>query len=172
MAIIDVKTVKQVSAKTLSSAFKKNNNQRLVLSISALYHSVVNANIDFVAGWQRTDTTMLDTTLRQLMPVAWVKGDETKGTRAGYKFSKAKAAEVQKELNVEFQNESFESFVVKVLDYWNLHSDKVKTKELTLEESQEAMRKRGKYLVKAWADSGIPLGELELLIKQAREGKL
>ena len=172
MAIIDIKTIKQVSIKTLSSAFKKNNNQRLVLTISALYHSVVNANVDFVAGWNRTDTTMLDATLRPLFPVSWVKGDEAKGTRAGYKFSKAKAEEVQKTLSVEFQTESFDSFVVKVLDYWNLNSDKVKTKELTLEESQEAMRKRGKSLVKAWADSGIPLGELEIMIKQAREGKL
>ena len=172
MAIIDVKTVKQVSVKTLSSAFKKNNNQRLVLSISALYHSVVNANIDFMSVWQRTDTTMLDTTLRTLMPVAWVKGDEAKGTRAGYKFNKTKAEDVQKILDVQFQTESFESFVVKVLDYWNQHSDKVKTKELTLEESQEAMRKRMKSLVVAWMNSGIPLGELEILIKQAREGKI
>lgn len=172
MAIIDVKTVKQVSVKTLSSAFKKNNNQRLVLTISALYHSVVNANVDFVVGWTRTDTTMLDATLRPLFPVAWVKGDEAKGTRAGYKFSKAKAEEVQKTLEVQFQTETFESFVVKVLDYWNQHSDKVKAKELTLEESQEAMRKRGKSLVKAWMNSGIPLGELEILIKQAREGKI
>lgn len=172
MAIIDVKTVKQVSVKTLSSAFKKNNNQRLILTISALYHSVVNANVEFISSWQRTDTTMLDATLRPLFPVAWTKGDESKGIRAGYKFNKAKAAEVQALLTVTFQTESFESFVVKVLDYWNQHSDKVKTKELTLEESQEAMRKRGKSLVKAWADSGIPLGELELMIKQAREGKL
>ena len=172
MAIIDAKTIKQVSVKTLSSAFKRNNNQRMVLTISALYHSVINANVEFISSWQRTDTTMLDATLRPLFPVAWTKGDEAKGIRAGYKFSKTKAEEVQKTLSVEFQTESFESFVTKVLDYWNLHSDKVKAKELTLEESQEAMRKRGRSLVKAWADSGIPLGELELLIKQAREGKL
>ena len=172
MAIIDAKTVKQVSVKTLSSAFRKNNNQRLVLTISALYHSVVNANVEFISNWQRTDTTMLDATLRPLFPVAWTKGDEAKGTRACYKFNKAKAEEVQTLLSVQFQTESFESFVTKVLDYWNQHSDKVKAKELTLEESQEAMRKRGKSLVKAWADSGIPLGELELLIKQAKKGKL
>lgn len=61
--------VKLVKVGSLNAAFRKNANQKIALTISALYHAVVHGNVAFADDWQRSDATMLDAVLRPLFPM-------------------------------------------------------------------------------------------------------
>ena len=81
--------VKLVKVGSLNTAFRKNTNQKIALTISALYHAVVHGNVAFADDWQRTDATMLDAVLRPLFPMSY----SNKGKK--YSFNGVKAKEVQ-----------------------------------------------------------------------------
>ena len=68
--------VKLVKVGSLNTAFRKTTNQKIALTISALYHAVVYGNVAFVDDWQRTDATMLDAVLRPLFPMTYSSKDK------------------------------------------------------------------------------------------------
>ena len=68
--------VKLVKVGSLNTAFRKNANQKVALTISALYHAVVHGNVAFADDWQRADATMLDAVLRPLFPMAFSNKDK------------------------------------------------------------------------------------------------
>lgn len=158
--------VKLVKVGSLNTAFRKNMNQKLALTISALYHAVVHGNVAFSDDWKRTDAVMLDAVLRPLFPMTFSNKDSK------YSFSGVKAKEVQAHLNVEFQKEDFASFAEKVLKFYSTNEKQTKKKELAAVDVAGDLEKAAKALVKKFMASGVSLDALKTAIVLAEKGEL
>lgn len=158
--------VKLVKVGSLNTAFRKNMNQKLALSISALYHAVVHGNVAFADDWQRTDAVMLDAVLRPLFPMTFSSKDKK------YSFSGVKAGEVQAHLNVMFQQESFESFAEKVLKFYSANEKQTKKKELSASDVAGDLEKAARALVKKFLKEDVSLDALKTAIVLAEKGEL
>ena len=157
--------VKLVKVGSLNTAFRKNANQKVALTISALYHAVVHGNVAFADDWQRTDATMLDAVLRPLFPMTFSNKDK-------YSFNGVKATEVQAHLNVEFQKEDFSSFAEKVLAFYSANEKQTKKKELSASDVAGDLEKAAKALVKKFMANGVSLDALKTAIVLAEKGEL
>lgn len=158
--------VKLVKVGSLNTAFRKNANQKVALTISALYHAVVHGNVAFADDWQRTDATMLDAVLRPLFPMSYSNKDKK------YSFNGVKAKEVQEHLNVEFQKEGFASFAEKVLAFYSANEKQTKKKELAAVDVAGDLEKAAKALVKKFMANGVSLDALKTAIVLAEKGEL
>lgn len=158
--------VKLVKVGSLNTAFRKNMNQKLSLTISALYHAVVHGNVAFADDWQRTDAVMLDAVLRPLFPMTFSNKDKK------YSFSGVKAEEVQAHLNVEFQKEDFTSFAGKVLKFYSANEKQTKKKELSASDVAGDLEKAAKALVRKFLSNGVSLDALKTAIVLAEKGEL
>lgn len=158
--------VKLVKVGSLNTAFRKNMNQKLSLTISALYHAVVHGNVAFSDEWQRTDAVMLDAVLRPLFPMRFNNKDKK------YSFDGVKSEEVQAHLGVQFQTEEFSTFVEKVLRFYNTNEKQAKKKELTAADVAGDLAKAAKALVKKFVNSGVSLDALKTIIVMAEKGEL
>ena len=157
--------VKLVKVGALNTAFRKNANQKVALTISALYHAVVHGNVAFADDWQRTDATMLDAVLRPLFPMSYSKYKK-------YTFNGVKAKEVQAHLDVEFQKEDFPSFAEKVLKFYSANEKQTKKKELSASDVAGDLEKAAKALVKKFMANGVSLDALKTAIVLAEKGEL
>lgn len=158
--------VKLVKVGALNAAFRKNMNQKLALTISALYHAVVHGNVAFADDWQRSDVTMLDAVLRPLFPMSYSNKDKK------YSFSGVKAKEVQEHLNAEFQKEDFPAFAEKVLAFYSANEKQTKKKELSASDVAGDLEKAAKALVKKFLSNGVSLDALKTAIVLAEKGEL
>lgn len=158
--------VKLVKVGSLNTAFRKNMNQKLALTISALYHAVVHGNVAFADDWQRTDAVMLDAVLRPLFPMTFSNKDKK------YSFSGVKAGEVQALLGVEFQKEEFSAFAEKVLGFYSSNEKQTKKKELSASDVAGDLEKAAKALVKKFLSNGVSLDALKTAIVLAEKGEL
>lgn len=158
--------VKLVKVGSLNTAFRKNANQKVALTISALYHAVVHGNVAFADDWQRSDATMLDAVLRPLFPMSYSNKDKK------YSFNGVKAQEVQAHLNVEFQKEDFSAFAEKVLAFYSANEKQTKKKELASVDVAGDLEKAAKALVKKFMANGVSLDALKTAIVLAEKGEL
>lgn len=161
---------KPVSVKSIKSQLMKAEHLRRDVTISALFHALCKANIAWAEGWTRLDSALLDGTLRGLCPTRYVESNEAKGIRASYQYNKDKAIKVLAELGVE-RDVEFSVFYSVLLAYWEKNNGKRKEQELSLDDQQEQMRNQMARLLKKWLDSGISLGEVEVMLKRARAGQ-
>lgn len=158
--------VKLIKVGSLNTAFRKNTNQKIALTISALYHAVVHGNVAFADDWQRTDATMLDAVLRPLFPMTYSNKDKK------YSFNGVKAKEVQEKLGVEFQKEEFPAFVEKVLGFYSANEKQTKKQELAAVDVAGDLEKAAKALVKKFLSNGVSLDALKTAIVLAEKGEL
>lgn len=158
--------VKLVKIGSLNTAFRKNANQKVALTISALYHAVVHGNVAFADDWQRSDATMLDAVLRPLFPMSY----SSKAKK--YAFNGVKAKEVQAHLNVEFKKEDFPAFAEKVLAFYSANEKQTKKKELSVSDVAGDLEKAAKALVKKFMREGVSLDALKTAIVLAEKGEL
>lgn len=158
-------TVKNIKAQLI-----KAETLRRDVTISALFHSLCKSNIAWADGWTHLDTALLDGTLRTMVPARWMEGNEAQGTRSQYKFSKDKAIKALETLGVA-RDVEFPEFYAAALAYWEANSGKRKEQELSLDQEQDKMRGQMARLLGKWLESGMSLGEVEIMLKRARAGQ-
>lgn len=149
--------VKFTKVAAIAKGIRAVATQRRDLTISALFHALVNANISFMADMQREDAALFDNTLRTLLPVKFEK------KAGGYVFDKVKAEKVRLDLGIEFQAAEWDAVADKLLAVWLKGNKAENSKEL---DAQEKRLKAGKgvsrELEKALA-AGLSVHEIEVL---------
>lgn len=157
--------IKLVKVAQINAELRKVEHKKLAVTISALYHAIVFGNVAFMDGWRRTDATLLDATLRALMPVSYTRD-------AKYVHNSARAQAVQEKLGIQFQLCSFEEFTVQVMAYYTTASTKVKKAELDAAAIGESLQKSAIALIKKFQANGVSLDAIKTAIILAEKGEL
>ncbi|UMW87783.1 hypothetical protein OY1_02 [Vibrio phage OY1] len=164
------KAPKLTSVKQIRTQLIKAETMRRNVTISALYHALVKSNVAWMDNWSRTDAAMLDATLRVLCPTKWVKPDASKGIKGHYKRDTKKADEIMGKLGVN-REMTYPEFYPILEQYWLENSEKKKSEELTLDQKQGKLKGQMARLLGQWAEAGLSYGEVETMLKRARDGK-
>lgn len=157
-----------VKVRSIDTELRKVEHKRLTVSISALYHALIHANVSYMDKWQRTDAVMLEPALRGCFPVRFDK----KSNR--YLFDGNKARAWQESLGVTFQAEQFDTFAAKVLEFYRSTEQQAKAQDLEANPTElKASCVQGAVrLCKRFADSGVSLDVLASVLELARRGEL
>lgn len=157
--------IKLVRVTQINAELRRVEHRKLAVTISALYHAIVFGNVSFMDGWKRTDATLLDATLRALMPVSYTKD-------AKYVHNSAKAKDVQEKLNIQFQLCGFAEFTARVMAYYTTASTQVKRAELDAAAIGESLQKSAIALIKKFQANGVSLDAIKTAIILAEKGEL
>ena len=157
-----------VKVGSIDTELRKVEHKRLAVTISALYHALIHANVSYMDKWERSDAVMLEPALRGCFPVRFDK----KSSR--YLFDANKAKAWQESLSVAFQSELFDTFAAKVLEFYRSKEQQAKQQDLEANpaEVKASCVDSAVRLCKRFADSGVSLDVLASVLELARRGEL
>ena len=158
-------TIKAYTVTSIRTSIMKLDTQRRDITISALFHALVNNNVSYLKGMKQTDAAAFDSTLRALIPATW----QRKGMF--WQFNHDKKAQSLTKLGIEStEGMTFELFADTVLVYWTEHQQATKKAELTAQEEHDSAAKAfNRYLESAYS-KGLTVSEMEtmfILFKKA-----
>lgn len=126
---------KLAPVKSLLDSLRKADYVRRDLTISALYHAMINNNVAFLDNAEQHDLALLDGTVKKFFPVNMIKND--KKEFVGFKYSKELNIKFKTELNIPDYKDNkieWEEFYIIMLAYWEKNHVKAKKNQLTAEE--------------------------------------
>lgn len=161
---------KLVTVKNVLTQLVKAEYLRRDVTIAALYHTMVHGNIAWAEQFTREHAALLDGALRQVFPIVWDKGNESKGMKAHYRLAKI---EKRDQMRAEFgatREMSWEDFYELALAYWMKHEKEQKRKELSADDMKDAAIKGMARAITKWAEMGMAYDDILVMVERARKG--
>jgi len=156
------KAFKLIAVNKIQSSLKQAVTLKLNTTISAMFHGIINSNVAFATDMTREDLADFDTTLRQLLPIAWNKEAE----KYVYDVERAVTASSKLGVNMNEMRQAYkngseierqgvlEAFVMACEDYHADNAKAKKKKDLTADEKRDSAMTRIKSSVKAAKEQG------------------
>lgn len=146
---------KLAPVKSLLDSLRKADYVRRDLTISALYHAMINNNVAFLDNAEQHDLALLDGTVKKFFPVNMIKND--KKEFLGFKYSKDLNVKFKTELNIPDDKDNkieWEEFYLIMLSYWEKNHVKAKKNQLTAEQLFEKRQENLENLLKLFLTNG------------------